>query len=122
MPANEDSLTAAPVTEDRTVAMVAYLTFIGLIVAIVMHNSNKTRLASFHLRQSLGLMLTAIIYWPINFILLFVPILGWLITLVVLVSLLVLWVMGLMGALQGTMKPVPVVGPLYQRLFANVFN
>jgi uncharacterized membrane protein len=122
MPTTEESLSAAPVTEDHTVAMLAYLTFVGLIVAIVMHNGNKTQLGSFHLRQALGLTLTLIVYWPINFIMLFIPILGWGINIIVLLTIAVFWIMGLVSALQGQMKPVPVLGPSYQRWFRNVFN
>jgi uncharacterized membrane protein len=122
MPIPEDSLTAAPVTEDRTIAMLSYLTFIGFIVALVMNNTNKTQLSAFHLRQSLGLIVTAIAYWPLNFLLLFIPILGWLCMVVILCSLGVLWIMGFISAVQGQMKPVPVVGPLYQKWFANAFG
>ena len=43
--------------EDRTVAILAYLTLIGFIVAIVLHSNKKTKLGAFHLRQMLGLLL-----------------------------------------------------------------
>lgn len=45
--------------EDRTVAILTYLTIIGFIIAIVIHSSKKTALGSFHLRQGLGLIAAA---------------------------------------------------------------
>jgi len=38
------------------------------------------------------------------------------------VSIFVLWLMGFIAALNGQMKPMPVVGPMYQKWFANVFE
>ena len=49
--------------EDRTVAILAYVTIIGFIIAIVMHGSKKTALGSFHLRQVLGLIVTGLALW-----------------------------------------------------------
>jgi uncharacterized membrane protein len=38
------------------------------------------------------------------------------------VSLFVLWIMGLIAAINGQMKPMPVVGPLYQKWFGTTFD
>jgi len=114
--------TATATTEDRTVAILAYITLIGFIVAIVMHGNKKTPLGSFHLRQALGLFLTGLVCWPVNIILAFIPILGWLCILAIWVSLVVLWVIGLIAAASGEQKPVPVLGVNYQKWFANAFN
>ncbi len=40
----------------KTVAIIAYITLIGWIIALVMNNGNKTALGSYHVRQSLGIM------------------------------------------------------------------
>jgi uncharacterized membrane protein len=126
--------TPAPTTEDKTVAILSYLTLIGFIVAIVMHSSKKTRLGAFHLRQVLGLMLTAIAGWIcvaiMMFVLLFVlafmkSILLFLIPLIYIafgVSIFVLWLMGFIAAINGQMNPMPVVGPYYQKWFGTAFE
>jgi uncharacterized membrane protein len=113
---------ASSATEDNTVALVCYLTFIGFIIAIVMHNGKKTKLGAYHLRQMLGLILTGIVCWPLNMILAFIPILGWACMFAIFVCLVVLWVMGLISAVNRQMKPVPVVGPLYQKWFGTAFD
>ena len=43
-------------TDARTVAIVAYLSLIGFVVALVLHNQNKSALGAYHLRQALGLV------------------------------------------------------------------
>jgi uncharacterized membrane protein len=108
--------------EDKTVAIVAYLTLIGFIVAIIIHSNKKTKLGAFHLRQMLGFILTWVAVVVCQFILIFIPILGWLAILVLWCSLLVLWVLGLIAAINGQMTPMPVVGPLYQKWFGTTFD
>ena len=116
--------TPPPVTteEDKTVAIVSYITLIGFIAAIVIHSSKKTKLGAFHLRQTLGFFLTLIAVVFCEVILAFIPILGWIAIFVLWISMLTFWVLGLMAAINGQMKPMPVVGPLYQKWFGNTFN
>ncbi|HKW28413.1 MAG TPA: DUF4870 domain-containing protein [Verrucomicrobiae bacterium] len=108
--------------EDKTVAIVAYLTLIGFIVAIIVHMNKKTKLGAFHLRQVLGYFLTTIAVAFCQIILVFIPILGWLCILALWASMLVLWILGLVAAINGQMKPMPVVGPLYQKWFGTTFE
>ncbi len=116
-------------TEDKTVAIVSYLTLIGFIIALIMHSSNKTQIGAFHLRQSLGLMLAGIAIWIalviVGTVLAFVPIVGWMIAsllwLAFVVAMLALAVMGLMAAINGQQKPLPFVGPLFAKWFAGAF-
>ena len=112
--------TAAPpsATEDKTVAIVAYLTLIGFIAAIIIHSNKKTKLGSFHLRQMLGFMLTTFAV----IILFIIPIIGWILIPVFYLFMLVCWIMGLIAAIKGEMKPMPLVGPLYQKWFGTTFD
>ncbi len=112
----------APGGEDKTVAIIAYLTLIGFIVAIIIHMNKKTKLGAFHLRQMLGFFLTGIAVVFCEFILVFIPILGWLCILALWASMLVLWILGLIAAINGEMKPMPVVGPLYQKWVGTNFD
>ena len=108
--------------EDKTIAIIAYITLIGFIIALVMHSSKKTKIGAYHLRQMLGLILTGIVCWPVNIVLVFIPIIGWLCMFCIWVGMLALWVMGLVAALNGEMKPTPVLGPLYQKWFGKAFE
>ena len=109
-------------TEDKTTAIVSYLTLIGFVVAVVLHGQKKTRLGAYHLRQSLGLMLTGVAVMIGGAILGFIPFLGWLVSLAAWVGLLVLWVTGLIAAANGEQKPVAVLGAHYERWFGRTFE
>ena len=116
--------TPAASTEDRTVAILTYITLIGFIIAIVMHGSKKTALGSFHLRQGLGLFLTGLVLWLPCMIISFIPFVNLLMIVVWPVlglSLFALWILGLIAAVNGQQKPLPVVGEQYQKWFANAF-
>jgi uncharacterized membrane protein len=112
----------ATVTEDKTVAIVAYITLLGFIAAIIIHMNKKTKLGAYHLRQVLGFFLTCIAVGMCEFVLIFIPILGWLAILALWIFMLVCWIIGLIGAIQGQMKPMPIVGPLYQKWFGTTFD
>ena len=116
------SVPANTSAEDKTVAILSYLTIVGFVVAIVMHSNSKTRLGVFHLRQSLGLFLLCIALIPAGTILGFVPFVGWLAGLALWMGILALWLVGLLAAIGGTEKPLPVLGDKFQRWFGNVFT
>ncbi len=114
--------TPAAVTEDRTVAILSYITIVGFIIAIVMHSSKKTALGAFHLRQALGLFISGLAFGLCVIVLAFIPILGWLAIAVGWLSLLVFLIMGLIAAASGEQKPLPVVGAYYQKWLGNAFT
>jgi uncharacterized membrane protein len=107
----------AATTEDRTVAILTYITIIGFIIAIVMHSSKKTALGSYHLRQGLGLFVSAVVC---GFFMI-IPLLNVLLIPVFCIGFFVLWVMGLIAAVNGQQKPMPVVGEYYQKWFSGAF-
>jgi uncharacterized membrane protein len=113
--------TPPPATEDRTVAILSYLTIIGFIVALVLHSSKKTALGAFHLRQTLGFIVTGIALSIGGAVLVFIPLIGWLAVMVAWLGFIVLVLMGLIAAASGQQKPAPVLGEYYQKWFANAF-
>jgi uncharacterized membrane protein len=119
---------AVPAKEDTTIALLAYLTPIlfgvGIVIAIVMHNGKKTALGAYHLRQSLGLLVSSIVIWMGMIVIGFLPVVN--LSLIVLAPLIwlgffVLWIIGLIAAINGQQKPLPLVGEYYQKWFANAF-
>lgn len=101
------------IPENKQVAIIAYFTLIGFIIALVMHGneSNKNELGAFHLRQMLGL-------WLCSLVTSFIP----LVNLIGFIFWFVLWIIGLIAAINGEKKPVPIVGNLFQQWFANTFK
>ena len=93
--------------DGKTKAIVAHLWWIGWIIALVLNQSeNKDELASFYIRQLLGLFL-------LSLVLVFIPVIGWLLNILVFV----LWILSLIGAISGEKKETPVVGKYFQDWF-----
>jgi len=105
----------------KTVAILSYCTLIGWIIAIVLHNdkSNKSELGAFHVRQGLGLFITGFAIMIVSFIFFFMPILSILVNLLY-IALFIFWILGLISAVNGEKKLIPVVGQLYQNMLNGI--
>ena len=112
----DNTATTHIIEEGKTIAIIAYITIVGLLIAFIMNNDKKNAFAAYHLRQSLGLGITGLALSIINVI----PILGWIVSILGTIFLIVVWVMGLMSALNGKEKPVPVLGEKFQEWFKNI--
>lgn len=104
------------VKEGKNTAIIAYCTLIGLLVAFIMNSSKKNPLASFHIKQSAGLALTGLTLYLIGK----VPYIGGVLNFLGLAILVIMWIMGLMNAINGVEKPVPILGNNYKELFKNL--
>ncbi len=108
--------------EDKTVAILSYITLIGWIIAFVMHGSKKTKLGTYHLRQGLGLNVLVVGFMFLNVFLAFIPILGWLLSLGIGITLLIFWIFGLLSAINGENKPIPLIGKPMQSILKDLGN
>jgi uncharacterized membrane protein len=109
--------------EGKSIAIISYITIIGWIVAYIMHGNNKSPLGAFHIRQSLFLMICGFTTAIAQMLFVFIPFLGWLISMLlyfVLLGLFVLWIMGLIAAINGEEKPVPLLGAKAQELLKGI--
>ena len=95
--------------QSKLVAILSYITLIGWIIALILNMNKKTELGSFHIRQALLLVILNIVLW-------WIPVIGWILQVVVLV----LWVMGLVYAVQGQMKEIPLIGKYAQQWFKGL--
>ena len=95
--------------DGKTKAIVAHITLIGWIIALIVNSQNKDEVASFYIRQMLGISLLGIVLSFIPFI----NLIGWLVTLA-------LWIISLVGAASGEEKLVPVVGEYFQQWFGGL--
>lgn len=107
-----------PVSMDdgKTMAIIAYITIFGLIIAFIMNNDKKNPFTAFHIRQSLGLGLLGIALSVLSYI----PFIGWIVSILGTIFLVVLWVMGLISAVNGEKKPVPILGEKFQEWLSGI--
>ncbi len=104
------------VKEGKTAAIISYITIIGTIIAFIMNNSTKNTFTSFHIRQMIGLSLLSIVN---TYVLGSLLGLG-MVSMIIGVGIFVLWVLGLIGAVQGEEKRVPLLGDMFQDWFKGI--
>jgi len=90
----------ADIDKNKTMAGLAY--FIFFLPLIVCPDS---RFGKYHANQGLVLFLLGIAGW---IVLSFIPILGWILSILILVLL----IMGLLNGLNGKVKELPVIGQI----------
>lgn len=95
--------------DGKTKAIIAHITIIGWIIALVVNMNEKDELASYYIRQLLGLYLAGLI-------LTLIPVIGWIVSIVVFVF----WIMSLIGAIQGEKKETPILGKYFQEWFKSM--
>jgi len=96
------------IDEGKTMAIIAYITLIGTLIAFIMNNDKKNEFAKFHIGQALRAWLTGIV----------VSIIATLLVMVTGVSMLsylsytglVLAILGLINAMNGKTEKIPLVG------------
>lgn len=97
----------------KTKAIVSHIPLIGWVIAFVLNNKQKEDLASFYIRQNLGLMLASLVVKLIPFPFVVINDL-------LLLPIFVLWLMSLISSIQGTKTPSPFVGGLFQEWFKTL--
>ena len=100
------------IEEGKTAAITSYILIVGVLIAISMNSETRNPFASFHIRQALGLTITFLSLGLIvsNFDSLIISGSMW-----IFVS--VLWTYGFFTAIKGDMKPLPLLGKLFQKTF-----
>ena len=104
----------------KTVAILSYCTLIGWIVAIILHQSDKTKFGAFHIRQGLGLFIfmaalyivigvSGIILFFTWFLLPFIPLL-----------VVVMVILGIINASGGKANQLPVMGKLSEKMLSGI--
>lgn len=84
--------------DTRTTGIVAYITWIGLLIAFCTGDKEG---AKFHLNQALVIFLFSLLS--------VIPCIGWLWG----IFMLVCWIMGLIAAINEEEKPVPLIGGIH---------
>jgi len=100
--------------DNKTLSIISYITIIGWLIAYFVGKDKADSLLKYHLRQSLGLMIVAfIVNIIVTSIALTIPSLGFLSY--VSYVFIVLWVFGLINAVNGVEKPIPLIGTLFEK-------
>lgn len=102
------------IKQGKTLAIVSYFTFIGVLIALILNLEKKNPFTAFHIRQMFGLIIMLIVSnvtekymnsWLGTFL--------WYITFAC-------WLFGLYNAYQGKYKEIPYIGNKFQEWFRNI--
>ena len=111
----------------KTAAIISYFSIIGWLIAyFAMHKDNKTALGSYHLRQTLlYAIVSMVLSWGFSFLLGIIIVATGSIALanliwIVYLALFIVWIIGLIGAINGEQKPMPIIGEKAQTMFPSI--
>lgn len=93
--------------DKKVTGILAYFSLIGWLIAYLAGDKEG---AKFHLNQGLVLAIAEIVLGVADVILGYIPLVGGLISSVLSILLFVLWLIGLIAAIKGEDKAVPVLG------------
>ncbi len=94
--------------DGKTKAIVAHITIVGWIIALIINSSQKDEIASYYIRQTLALHLAMLLGW--------IPFFGWFLW----IAALILLILSIVGALNGEIKETPIVGKYFQDWFKGI--
>lgn len=115
--------TTTKAENEKLVAILSYF-LVGMIWYAVDEKMRKSKLATFHVKQALNLLVVSIIFSVVASILgfiimllMFIPVIGWiiggligLVILLVQIGLFVLWIFGLVYSFNEEKKVLPIIG------------
>lgn len=101
--------------DSKTFAFIAtFLSIVGFIIAILLWR--KDNYVMFYAKQSLVLFVVAVIVGIIRLVLVFLPILGWIIIVALNIMILILWLQSWIYALSGEKKDVALIGGFAKKI------
>lgn len=103
----------------KTISIVSYITIIGWIIAFLQHKNSeqKSALASYHLGQGLGVFIFAVVLnIVLSIVISVIPSLGNTLALISFLPL-VLIIFGIIAANNEVLKPVPLIGKIFEGKF-----
>jgi uncharacterized membrane protein len=99
---------------DRHWSVIGYLTLVGFVIAFFLPK-DKSEFIRFHLRQSFGLWLVYLAFGRV-----ISDMDNWEITAAYWSFFGVLFFYGIFAAIQGKSKTIPLIGPLFQKVFSSL--
>lgn len=90
-------------------SIIAHITLIGWIIALIVNGNEKDELTSFYLRQVLGLFLLGIAgsLFPV-------------VNVIIGIAVFIFWLLSIIGAIQKEKKETPFIGTYFQEWFKNL--
>ncbi len=101
----------SPGEKNTGMAIIAYIIFFLPLLT----GAKKDPFVKYHVKQGLTLFITAVVVRIANYILVYIPIIGLMISWLLSLFLLILLVIGIMNAAKREEKPLPVIGKFAEK-------
>lgn len=88
----------------------AWLSYLGLLLLVPLLVLKDNPYAKYHVKQGLALLILEIAAGVAGFVLMFIPVLGWLAWMAVWVFIVVLTIIGIINAASGKTELLPLIG------------
>lgn len=95
------------ISANKDIACLSYLWILFIIPMLIKKESPFTK---FHVNQGLAFFIVSTIMAPIGMALDFIPLFGWLLRALINLVLLAIMIAGIVNALQGKAKRLPIIG------------
>lgn len=99
--------------DEKTSGIVCYLWWVGLFI-VILTNKTRSEYVSFHMRQSLGLLLLSAVSGMVYYMM------GYMAWSILSLVIFILWVLAFIGALNHEKKLVPGIGEYFQKWFKSI--
>ncbi|MBT4446111.1 DUF4870 domain-containing protein [archaeon] len=103
------------VNNGKAPAVLSYF-LVGILWWLLDEKVKKNAFVKFHVKQSLVLIIASIAVSVAGWILVFIPVIGWIALAVLRIGIFVLWIMGIVKAAQGAKKELPLIGSFAKNL------
>ena len=90
--------------------LLAAISYIGILFLVPLLAAKDDAFARYHANQGLVLFIANIAAAIVGFILGFIPVIGIIVAWIIRIALFVLMILGIINALKGEMKPLPLIG------------
>lgn len=90
--------------------LLAAISYIGILFLVPLLAAKDDAFARYHANQGLVLFIANIAAAIAGFVLGFIPVIGIIVAWIIRIALFVLMILGIINALKGEMKPLPLIG------------
>src|SRR5579864_7796786 len=108
MSTNHNNAEAGKAGSNNVMAVFAYLWI--LIIIPFLTDAKNDSFVKFHLKQGLALIIFEVIGWVLDWFLIFIPVIGWLIMMLWWLFSIILIILGIVNVLNGQEKELPLIG------------
>ena len=97
------------VKNGKAAAVLSYF-LVGILWWLLDEKIKKNAFVKFHVKQALVLLIASVAVSVAGWVLIFIPVVGWIAYAILRVGILVLWIMGIVKAAQGAKAELPLIG------------